>query len=74
MVACYLVLGDGEEGIGTVQNVAASQITLDPNLQYQFRTDTGQLSQIMSSLVVSIRHRCTLDFSIQNRYRSVIAE
>lgn len=25
-----------------MQNVASSQITLDPNLQYQLRTDTGQ--------------------------------
>lgn len=36
--------GDGEEGIGTVQNVGSSQITLDPNLQYQLRTDTGQVT------------------------------
>ncbi|XP_062566705.1 upstream stimulatory factor 2-like isoform X3 [Saccostrea cucullata] len=36
--------GDGDEGIGTVQNVGQSQITLDPNLQYQFRTDTGQVT------------------------------
>ncbi|XP_022325410.1 upstream stimulatory factor 2-like isoform X6 [Crassostrea virginica] len=39
-----VLTGDGEEGIGTVQNVAQSQITLDPNLQYQLRTDNGQVT------------------------------
>lgn len=53
-ITWYLILGDGEEGIGTVQNVAPSQITLDPNLQYQFRTDTGELLQ---NNVLSWLHR-----------------